>query len=179
MEFKEVRVRDVTILVGADTDGSRLSLPTAEFIRLLHKKLIIYCKNKGLTVPPDSERDEGALDYFQDKLLAKKYPDDKLKCTIKIAEEIIYEISCRHPFSDGNKRTALLCASIMLTLNMETFAWKDPGNRKYSVNFEPRDAIEKGRMLEQIAKWNEDNCPEELKEFLIQKGIKIRKKVAE
>jgi prophage maintenance system killer protein len=98
---------------------------------------------------------------------------------LKISEDILFEIACRHPFIDGNKRTALISSNLFLAVNKELYAKNDELSRRYEVKYDPKEAVIRAKQIELIADWNEDQPSEELHRFLIENGIKIRHKICE
>lgn len=181
MDFSEfVHKGKYSIYIGSPDDGkSYLLLPTVSWIDYIHNQVIEYCKQNDLPVPPISHRSPGQLDFFIEKLKGKRLPDDRYRTVLKIAEDIVFEIACRHPFMDGNKRTALLCCNVFLNMNMLQYVQIEPKYKSFTVELDQSKAIKKAKEIEIIAEWNEAEVKPGLKEFLVSNGIIVKREVTE
>lgn len=170
-----------TVLVALDekTREPKLTLPTADCLRWIHELLILYSKKKKIDPPQRGLKYEGQLEFFEKKLIERHFSKKKYDNVMKISEDILFEIACRHPFIDGNKRTALLASNIFLDINMGWYIKKDKRCTKYVCKSDPNYALSRGPKIKLIASWNEEDQCKELRDDLIKNGIKIRRKVTE
>ena len=156
-----------------------LCLPTSESLVFFHKLLEDCYVDTGYEPPAKGFRSKSQLDHLENKLLDRTYGRNKYKNVLKISEEIIFQIACRHPFTDGNKRTAFICARVFTSANTEFYLGRDKRYSSYRIPSAPKNAIERAKKLELIADWNEAIPSPELRTFLMKEGIRIKKKVSE
>ncbi len=154
-------------------------LPTADAVIILHEAVDKFSDEFEYAAPARGFRSRAQLDYLEERLLHKKFGRNKYQNIIKSAEEMIFQIACRHPFTDGNKRTSLLCAGLFCSLNDVFYLGRDHRYSSYQFIAGPKNALERAKKLELIADWNEDMPSTKLKNFLISQGIPIRKDVCE
>ncbi|MCK4319656.1 Fic family protein [Candidatus Micrarchaeota archaeon] len=188
MKFIKVKLKDLgefPLLLSENfltKEKSFLCLPTAEAIISLHDGVEEYCRKHNYDVPSKGLKSEGQLDFFEDKIRGKFErfgKKKKYKTILKLSEDILFEIACRHPFIDGNKRTALVCSSVFLGLNMLSYINNDKRYSSYVLNHDKKYILERGKKIELIADWNEDKTSDDLKTLLKENGIKFRKRITE
>jgi death-on-curing family protein len=128
-----------------------LLLPPKELIIKVHDVLVLYYKK-------DSEtghlgiRDEASLDFLVLRPSYRKYSQDKkLENALKVSVELFYDIISKHPFIDGNKRTAWAIGLMMLETNCSLYV-----NKKCQAN-----EADEGKTCLDISKWvdNADKAP--------------------
>jgi len=160
-------------------DSPSFCLPTAEAVIILHEALDRVSTELEYDAPARGFRSKAQLDYLEERLLHKKYGCSKYQNILKSTEEMIFQIACRHPFTDGNKRTSLLCADLFCSLNDALYLGRDRRYSLYQFIAGPTNALERAKKLELIADWNEGLPSSKLKTFLISQGIQIRKNACE
>lgn len=123
-----------------------LVLPSKEYIIAIHDMTVsFYIKTTG--VGQLGIRDEACLEYPIMRLKNRKYdPDKKFENALKVSVELFYDIISKHPFIDGNKRTAWGIAIITLSMNFRSYMNK---------NYEIRESDE-GEACLDISKWVDD-----------------------
>jgi death-on-curing family protein len=125
-----------------------LLLPPKELIAKIHDALIIFYR-KISGVGQLGFRDEATLEYTLLHIQNRKYdPDKKLENALKVSVELFYDIISKHPFMDGNKRTAWAISLLMLERNFNLYL-----NKKCQA-----DEADEGEACLDISKWVEPDA---------------------
>ena len=166
---------DIATDIAENDEG--LLTPTKKTLVDIHRFVIEFSKNLvGPKFIHGGVVYEATLESIENRLKGRKYTNTPVKNAIFVSEEILFKILCEHPFVDGNKRTALMGALMLLALNTKYYV-----NKKSDARFEyvspPEDIqIETGKDFELLASWYEPRRHEEIYNLLIKNGIKIRTK---
>ncbi len=125
-------IKDVPSLIFLEK--YHIIIPTKEIIVAINKDIIDYRKKLGKN-DPHSLRYEGHLDHLVEVLqhYSHRYTSDHLKNMLYVATETFYAIACNHPFTEGNKSTAYICALVLLHTN-DLYA-KNPTLEGFKVKF--------------------------------------------
>ncbi|MEW6035617.1 MAG: Fic family protein [Candidatus Micrarchaeota archaeon] len=88
-------------------------------IILIHDIIIEDRKAMGKN-DPTTIRDPGVIRHIYDTLTDRphKYKTDPRENALYVATETFYYIACEHPFTEGNKSTAYICALFLLSINL-------------------------------------------------------------
>jgi prophage maintenance system killer protein len=88
-------------------------------IILIHDIIIEERKAMGKD-DPATIRDPGVIRHLYDTLTDRphKYRNDPRENALYVATETFYYIACEHPFTEGNKSTAYVCALVLLSINL-------------------------------------------------------------
>jgi len=151
-----------------------INLPTKKLTIYINQQIIEHRKKHGQE-DPFGLRDESVLDYLCYKLNNYKYKENaRLDNIIHASSEILYYIACRHPFIEGNKRTAYISAIVVLGLNLTMN--QDPRLKtKYSLRtLDQKESQIAGKTMEIIASWGEGSDTKALKELLLQRGVIVK-----
>lgn len=117
-------------------------------------------------------RDDSILDYLCNRLELHRYKENMVDNIYYVGTEIFFNIACRHPFADGNKRSAYISALTFIGVN---FSRNFSGARVYVTENEKQ-----GRVIETIAKWGEGSDYSELEKLIRETGIvKTERKINE
>ncbi len=150
-------------------------LPTKKVLIFHNQQIIEHGKKHGQD-DPFGFRDESVLDYLCYKLNNHKYKENaRLDNALYVSSEILYYIACRHPFIEGNKRTAYISAIVILGLNL-TMSQDQRLKANYSLR-KPHDEKESqiaGKTMEIIASWGEGSDTAPLKDLLLRRGVIIK-----
>ena len=138
-----------------------LLLPTKELIIKVHDILVLLYKK-------DSEtghlgiRDGASLDFLVLRPAYRKYPlEKKLENALKVSVELFYDIISKHPFIDGNKRTAWAIGLMMLETNCNLYV-----NKKCHAN-----EADEGKTCLDISKWVDDADKAPLEKRIREAGV--------
>ena len=88
-----------------------------------------------------------------------------------IGTEIFFQIACRHPCTDGNKRTAYISSSAFITYNFSELY----GKNKVFRFFMKKD-VKLGQTIETIAKWGEGSNYKSLEDLVFKAGLMGKRK---
>ncbi|MDD5337614.1 MAG: Fic family protein [Candidatus ainarchaeum sp.] len=155
-----------------------LILPTRQSLMELYRILTEYTREYVKTdVMHYGVRYEGILTMMESRLRGKRYAKAPLENALAVSEELAFRIMCEHPFTDGNKRTALIGAFFFLIMNLD-YVNKNSGKRYAFLpsmgHFDVGVQMERAKQLELLAAWNDERRSAELYEFLTRNGIKVR-----
>lgn len=145
---------------------NQLVIPTKDGLINIHNQ-IIQESIKTQSIGHYGVRDDSILDYLCDKLAIHKYKDDQLYNIYYIGTEVFFQIACRHPFTDANKRTAYIASLYIIGVNLLHLYGK---THSFYIKQE-----NDGRIIETIAKWGEGSNVESLEKLIFQ-GKKPGKK---
>lgn len=92
---------------------------TESAILQVHDLIIEERKQMGKN-DPYTIRDAGILRHLYDTLVdrPRKFSDNQKENALYVATETFYYIACEHPFTEGNKSTAYVCALLLLSINL-------------------------------------------------------------
>ncbi|MFA5077569.1 MAG: Fic family protein [Candidatus Micrarchaeia archaeon] len=157
-----------------------LILPTKQSLMELYRMLTEYTREFANTdVMHYGLRYEGILTMLESRLQGKRYVKGPLENALSVSEELAFRIMCEHPFTDGNKRTALISAFFFLIMNLD-YVNRNTGKRYAFLpsagNFDLGAQMERAKQMELLAAWNDQRRTRELYEFLTGNGIRVRSK---
>lgn len=164
-------------IIGKDFKAleSGLRIPTKQGLITLHDS-VINASKQTKDVVHYGIRDESVLEQLCSKLEIHKYKGDKdrLRDIYHIGTEIfyhvVYHVVCRHPFTDGNKRTAYIAALFFIGFNL-----RGQYGARAVVHLKLEDT---DKVIEEIAKWGQDTDISRLKKLIQESGV-IGKKARE
>ena len=108
-----------------------------EAIIAIHNLVIEDRKLMGKN-DPNSILNPGLIQHLCDQLLDRphKYTANQRDNALYVATETFYYIACEHPFTEGNKSTAYVCALLLLDKNLSS------PDRAYILDSTPKEAEE-------------------------------------
>ncbi|MCX6769028.1 MAG: Fic family protein, partial [Candidatus Micrarchaeota archaeon] len=83
-----------------------------------------------------------------------------------IGTEIFFQIACRHPFTDGNKRTAYIASLFFAEINL----------REINGATEEHRVENAGKIIATIAGWGEPSDVSSLEQMVFESGVIGRKR---
>jgi prophage maintenance system killer protein len=104
---------------------------------------------------------DSILDYLCHKLKLHNYKEDKIANSYYIGTEIFFQIACRHPFIDGNKRTAYISSLFFARINLREINRATEGRRVENA----------GKIIETIAGWGEASDVSSLEKMVFESGM--------
>jgi len=137
-----------------------LLIPTKKALVAIHDRIIRESLSEQ-NVGHYGMRDDSMLDYLCHKLKLHTYKEDNAANSYYIGTEIFFQIACRHPFTDGNKRTAYVASLFFTGVNLL-------GVRN---SLEWRKAEDAGKIVETIARWGETSDVSSLEKMVFESGI--------
>jgi len=146
-----------------------LIIPTKYGLIDIHNRLIdqsLKTKNIGHY----GLRDDSILDYLCDKLENHRYKENQEDNAYYVGTEIFFNIACRHPFTDGNKRTAYIAALAYIAHNFSEICGKNKAFR-FFLKKNPK----LGQTIETIAKWGEGSNYKSLEDLISKAGLMGKK----
>jgi prophage maintenance system killer protein len=143
-------------------------IPTKELLTLIHDE-VISDSIKTTNIGHHGIRDDSILEYLCYKLSEHKYKENALSNTYYIGTEIFFTIACRHPFIDGNKRTAYASSTLTIFANLAEMS-------TIGKELELSEEADTGETIEKIARWGEGSDSSSLEELAFNAGILGKRK---
>lgn len=143
-------------------------VPTKGLLTLIHDE-VIADSIKTTNIGHQGTRDDSILEYLCYRLGGHKYGEDAVSNAYYVGTETFFTIACRHPFIDGNKRTAYASATLAVFANLSEAL----GEGKAIELAEEEDT---GKTIETIARWGEGSDSSSLRELLYNEGMLGKKK---
>ncbi len=107
-------------------------------------------------------RDDSVLEHLCSKLQIHRYAGNGLANAYYIGTEVFFHIACRHPFVDGNKRTAQIASQFFIRTNLIEMG--------YGAGVEiVSDDV--GKVVETIARWCEGSDRAALEKLIYGSGV--------
>ncbi|MGV8176727.1 MAG: Fic family protein [Candidatus Bilamarchaeaceae archaeon] len=162
---------------GIEFEGlpTGLFIPTKESLLKIHDRVIeesLRTQNVGHY----GVRDTAVLEYLLDRLAGHRYGENMAENVYYVGTELFFTMACRHPFTDGNKRTAFISSALVIVFNLAQLQArgykgkiKDPGKMEWKEE-------NRGPVIETIARWVEGVPSSELEKLIFNAGIMGKKR---
>jgi prophage maintenance system killer protein len=137
-------------------------LPTRELLVSVHDE-VISDSIKTINIGHHGIRDDSILDYLCYKLEGHSYKKDAVSNAYYVGTEVFFNIACRHPFIDGNKRTAYASSTLLVFANLSEALGEG--------ELELAEEADTGQVIEKIARWGEGSDSLSLLELVREAGL--------
>lgn len=138
-------------------------VPTKNLIIQIHDE-VIADSIKTTNVGHQGIRDDSILEYLCFKLRGHKYKKDSIANAYYVGTEVFFNIACRHPFIDGNKRTAYAASTLSIFANLSEISGE-------GGSLELSEYSNTGKTIETIARWGEGSDSSSLVELVQEAGF--------
>jgi prophage maintenance system killer protein len=138
-------------------------IPTKELLTLVHDE-VIEDSIKTTNIGHQGTRDDSILDFLCYKLEGHRYKEDAVSNAYYVGTETFFTIACRHPFIDGNKRTAYASSTLLVFANLSEALGE-------GASLELAEEADTGKTIETIARWGEGSDSSSLEKMVLDAGL--------